>query len=574
MNSAAPTSSQRGPQPGHQLGRFQLLTAVGEGGMGRVWAARQVGSPLKRIVAVKTALVATNPSNEFQRLFLDEARIASLIQHPHVCGVHELGEDNGVLYLVMDWCDGATLRDVLDHTPEHRLGTAITARIVAGVAAGLHAAHELEDSDGTPLHVVHRDVSPQNVLISKDGHVKIADFGVAKSRGQLHRPTETGELKGKLAYMAPEQITAKTVDRRTDIFALGCILYEATTGQRPFGGEGALSTLYQILENPVTPPEEVLPGYPPALSAIVMRALAKSVTERYDTAEDFRIALETWLAENTTRSGEAAQAGRGIADLMQRSVGEMIAGKQERIASAIRRIENPQEFGFAPRSSPPKLAPTPAPVPTPASNDHTTVDHGMSRAIRERRSSWLRPAAGAAAVAASLVIARFWWPSAPQAAPGAAVATQPARQSAVQTLAAEQNPNAEPAPPTPPPAPRRVWLSITSPVPNAVARVDNGQPLALPWSVHLPADETQHQVVISAPGYRSLERSFTLERDQDLRLDLEPERKVAKPVATPRPPTPHAPSQAEPAQEVTPKPPSERNKTRQLDPDNPFASSP
>ena len=158
--------------------------------MGRVWAARQVGSPLQRLVAVKTAISGQSQTPEFQRLFMDEARIASLIHHPHVCGVYELGEEKGTLYLVMEWCDGSSLRQVMDKLPNGRMDLAVAARIVANVAAGLHAAHELEDSDGTKLRVVHRDVSPQNILLSKNGHVKVADFGVAKARGELHRPTE------------------------------------------------------------------------------------------------------------------------------------------------------------------------------------------------------------------------------------------------------------------------------------------------------------------------------------------------------------------------------------------------
>jgi serine/threonine protein kinase len=227
--------------------------------MGRVWAARQVGSPLQRLVAVKTAISGQSQTPEFQRLFMDEARIASLIHHPHVCGVYELGEEHGTLYLVMEWCDGVSLRQVMDKL-EGRMDLAVACRIVANVAAGLHAAHELEDSDGTKLRVVHRDVSPQNVLISKNGHVKVADFGVAKAQGQLHRPTETGEMKGKLAYMAPEQVTAKDIDHRADIFALGCVLYEVTVGRRPFQGEGALSTLYQLLEQAVVAPTQKLPS--------------------------------------------------------------------------------------------------------------------------------------------------------------------------------------------------------------------------------------------------------------------------------------------------------------------------
>src|SRR3954471_24883684 len=162
----------------------------------------------------------------------------------------------------MEWSDGASLRDVLDAAPAKRIPAELAAFIGANVAAGLHAAHELADDDGHPLGVVHRDVSPQNVLVSLRGHVRLADFGVAKARGQQHRPTETGEVKGKLSYMAPEQITSKLIDRRADVFALGCVLYESTLGVRPFHGSDAMATMYKILEAPLTPPRSVEPDFP------------------------------------------------------------------------------------------------------------------------------------------------------------------------------------------------------------------------------------------------------------------------------------------------------------------------
>ena len=183
--------------------------------------------------------------------------------------------ERGIVYLVMDWSDGGSLRELLDELPNHRLALPMAVRIVARVCSGLHAVHELVGEDGEPLGVVHRDVSPQNVLISTKGQVRITDFGVAKARGQVHAPTQTGEVKGKIAYMAPEQVTTKDIDRRADVFALGCVLYEASTGQRPFQGGDALATLYALLEQPLIPPSERMPGYPTELEALVLKALAR-----------------------------------------------------------------------------------------------------------------------------------------------------------------------------------------------------------------------------------------------------------------------------------------------------------
>lgn len=319
-----------GPRPGDVLGQYQLLACVGEGGMGRVWAARNISSVLQRIVAVKTAIRRAEQKTELRHLFMDEARIALLVRHPNVCGVNEFGEHEGVLYQVMEWCDGASLRQVLDRLPGGRMEIPIAVRIMAKVSAGLHAAHELLDDDGVPMHVVHRDVSPQNILISTTGQVKVTDFGVAKSNGQLHRPLGSAEVKGKLSYIAPEQVMGGEVDRRADIFALGSILYEATTGHCPFSCEGSPSTLYQLISQPIVPPEKWVPSYPPELSQIVLGALGKDPAERYGSAEQFGVALESWLVKMSLVVTE-----RTIADMMTASVGSFTREKQKRIEHSL-----------------------------------------------------------------------------------------------------------------------------------------------------------------------------------------------------------------------------------------------
>jgi eukaryotic-like serine/threonine-protein kinase len=339
-----------GLRSGDILGQYQLLTCVGQGGMGRVWAARRMGSPLQRLVAVKTGLDADHQTVEFQESFTDEARIASLLRHPNVCGVYEFGRHEGVLYQAMEWCDGASLRTVLDHVPEQRLDFVVAARIVASVSAGLHAAHQLEDDDGVPLHVVHRDVSPQNILISRRGQVKVTDFGVAKAAGQLHQPSSSGEIRGKAMYLAPEQITTYEVDQRTDIFALGCVLYEATVGRGPFHRDGSLPNLYHMLSGEVHSPRRLVSGYPEELEQIVLKALARDPRDRYQTAEELGVALEEWLARSRVMVTEQI-----IADLMTRTADEFIQEKARRIEQAMARL--------APSASPLGLgALLPAPV--------------------------------------------------------------------------------------------------------------------------------------------------------------------------------------------------------------------
>jgi serine/threonine-protein kinase len=268
--------------------------------MGRVWVALDASAPALRLVALKTTLGGSDAgmNDDFWAILTDEAALASRIHHPNVCATHELGQEGSVHFLVMEWSDGSSLRDVLNASPGKRISPELCAYIGSSVAAGLHAAHELTDDEGHLLGVVHRDVSPQNILISTQGHVRLADFGVAKSRGQLHRPTETGEVKGKLSYMAPEQVTSKTVDRRADVFALGCVLYEAALGVRPFHGADALATMYKILEEELVPPRGLDPNFPEALERVLLKALSKDTKDRYQTAEELREALVEYLSSS------------------------------------------------------------------------------------------------------------------------------------------------------------------------------------------------------------------------------------------------------------------------------------
>jgi serine/threonine protein kinase len=321
------------------LGSYQLLAPIGVGGMGRVWVARETriipGTGKWRLVAVKTALQEDGASHDFFRTLFDEARIASLLTHPNVCTIHVVEKERGVDYLVMDYSDGASLRELLDAIPEKRMDAHVAARIVARVCSGLQAAHDLVGEDGEPLGVVHRDVSPQNVLIAANGQVRITDFGVAKARGQLHAPTQTGEVKGKIAYMAPEQVTTKDIDRRVDVFAIGCVLYEATVGQRPFHGGDALSTLYQLLEEPIVPPSARAKNYSPELEAIVLKAMERDREARYPSAAEFGRALERWLIAE-----KATVTDVDIANTLRSAMGDHVDKLREKIEIAITAIES------------------------------------------------------------------------------------------------------------------------------------------------------------------------------------------------------------------------------------------
>ena len=329
LEDAGPSTEQL--VPGTRLGRYELLLAIAKGGMARVWAARQHGQRgFSKTVAIKTILPHLAEEPEFERMFLDEARIAALIHHPNVCEIYELGEEGKVLYLAMEWVNGESLVHILRSSGKMApMEPRLCARIIADACAGLHAAHQLQDDMGRPMNVVHRDVSPHNILVGADGNVKVADFGVAKALGQMHSATIAGQVKGKIAYMAPEQIAGTSADRRVDIFAMGVVLYEATAGRRPFTGEGDPQVMHAILSGQFTPPSRIIRGYPPELEQIVFAAMSPDPARRFPTAERMRMALEEYLA----RSGPIITQSN-VGTFVQQRVGSVLDRRRDRIRAA------------------------------------------------------------------------------------------------------------------------------------------------------------------------------------------------------------------------------------------------
>jgi serine/threonine protein kinase len=283
--------------PGSTLDRYELLCPLAEGGMATVWLARMHGKRgFEKLVAIKTIKSELVDDPRFEEMFLDEARIASGIAHPNVAQIIDLGEKDGILYLVMEWVDGESLAKVRKFAAKARvrLPLGLALRVVADASAGLHAAHELKGSDGVPLGVVHRDVSPQNILISTAGAVKVIDFGIAKAQNRLGTRTRTGVVKGKVQYMAPEQARGDPHDRRVDVWALGVCLYELVTDRLPFDGDNPLEVLSRITSTDPPPIEEVIPS---SVREVISSALARYPEERFATAAAFRRAIENTLAQ-------------------------------------------------------------------------------------------------------------------------------------------------------------------------------------------------------------------------------------------------------------------------------------
>lgn len=319
---------------GTMLGRYELILPIARGGMARVWAARLHGERgFSKLVALKTILPELADDPVFERMFLEEAHIASALHHPNACEIYELGEAEGILYLAMEWVAGDALARVLKKSGRGavRCDPVSAARVVADACGGLHAMHELTDDNGELLRVVHRDVSPQNILVTPDGNAKIADFGIAKIHGHARREhTAFGVLKGKRSYMSPEYVCGEPLDRRADVFSMGATLYEATTGVLPFHGPNEIAMLQALADGRLVPPSAVVRDYPAELEAIVLRAMENDPARRFPTADAMRNALEGWLARTA-----GPHARRRVADLVRRRVGDEITTRARDIRAAM-----------------------------------------------------------------------------------------------------------------------------------------------------------------------------------------------------------------------------------------------
>ena len=313
--------------PPQTLGRYHVLGELATGGMAEILLARIEGpSGFTRPVVIKRILPHFARQPSFVTMFLDEGRIVAGIRHPNVVQVHELSTHDSELFLVMEYLEGETTSGLMKRllATKEELELRLAAYVVAEVCAGLHAAHELEDDRGVKQSLVHRDVSPQNIIVTYDGHVKLLDFGVALVADRVTR-TEVGNLKGKLQYMSPEQCAGQPLDRRSDIFALGIVLYELTTGRLLFKRESSAATIRAICDEPILPPSRLVPDYPPALEAICLRALAQSPEDRFSTCADMRAALLDGLRASA-HDGDVASA---LSTVMRRIFADRVTEKRE-----------------------------------------------------------------------------------------------------------------------------------------------------------------------------------------------------------------------------------------------------
>jgi serine/threonine protein kinase len=333
--------------PGFKLDRYELLCPIAEGGMASVWIARQTGKHgFEKLVAVKTILPKFAADARFQKMFVDEARIASRIEHANVAQILDVGEQHGTTYLVMEYVDGDSLSTVNRSLQKKgiKLSPGVLLRLMSEVCGGLHAAHELRNADGALLGVVHRDVSPQNVLVSTRGITKLIDFGIAKARDRGAGDTNTETLKGKVRYMAPEQAHGHNVDRRADLWAVGAIMYHFLAGKPPYDGENDVQTLLLLTSGRAPPPlPSTVHG---AIASVVNRALATLPDQRYATATEMQQALQEAMAEAKASSSAAA-----VASFLGEHVAEPSRKRKEAITLGVKAAADREKYEEMMRSN-------------------------------------------------------------------------------------------------------------------------------------------------------------------------------------------------------------------------------
>ncbi|MEA2746211.1 MAG: eukaryotic-like serine/threonine-protein kinase [Myxococcales bacterium] len=533
-----------------KVGRYDVVGPLATGGMAEILLGRLVGpSGFQRPVVIKRILPHLAREKGFVEMFLDEARIVAGIRHPNVVQVHELGHEGEELFLAMEYLEGESVAGLVKRLRAHEepLDPALAAYIVAEACAGLHAAHELVDTEGQKQNVVHRDVSPQNVFITYAGEVKILDFGIAVAADRVTR-TETGTFKGKFEYSSPEQCRAEQLDRRSDVFALGILLFEVSTGKRLFKRHGQLATLRAICELPILHPSDVLPDYPPVLEKVVLQALERDRERRYPTAQAMRRDL---LAAAREMSADVAPEER-LASVMQRLFADRAAEKSLMLrrveaGATVDEIPPPETDGSIeiPMAVDVRSVPPPAIGTEPtatlvvpghdATNDATAPlsggtahSAGSPEPPRVARTRWTLPVVAAGAFA-MVVLAGMGVVVASRNAPAdptrTSAAIQPAavvEKSATSSVVTASAAAPAPAAPAAVVAPAEVVIRIETTPPKAHVFVGGDDRGLSPIELRMPRATAATEVEIRRDGYQTQRETVTPETDQKIKLTLVP----------------------------------------------------
>ncbi len=552
-----------------RIGKYRVLARLGQGGMARVLLTMAEGPhSFHKLLVVKELREELAHDPEFLTMFLDEARIAARLNHPNIVQTYEIGSDGDRYFLAMEYLEGQPLNAIFRRIGRPNIPLEIHLRILADVLGGLEHAHRLADFDGSPLGIVHRDVSPQNVFVTYEGSVKLVDFGIAKAAGASSR-TQEGILKGKISYIAPEQARCEQVDARADLFAVGLMLWEALAGRRLVHKEDEASVLARRMSGQDPSVRTVVPQLPAELANICDKAMAARPEARFQTAREFQEVLEAYLAKSDFRVSPK-EVGAMVVDAF--------ADERERIRRAVEtQVKNvdrsqepivlemlPASLKITSDSLPRVISPLLSSEPPPP---NTTV---LTAAL----SSPARPRSLLPALAIGTILAL-----------GALVAVVLIDRS---SRSAERPATADSAA-----APTQETIQVTISFPDgARARLDGGLIEKSPFTARVRRDGSVHQLEVELPGGEMDRRTLLYEKDIDLTIPAPSPVADSKASAGPepsaaprvvaggrgRPRAPVAPDKPDPA--PPPKPDDEPRKPKgpkpsvEIDEQNPYKKAP
>jgi hypothetical protein len=480
-----------------RIGRHQVVGYIATGGMAELFLGKE---PSGRPVVIKRILPHLARQASFVSMFVDEARIGSMAKHPNLVEVHELGQVGTDLFLVMEYLVGENLSGLSRRLVKRneRISYGLAAYLIAEVCDGLHAAHELRDGGGNLLQLVHRDVSPQNVFVTYGGDVKLLDFGVATA---AHRLTQTasGQVKGKYAYMSPEQCRGEPLDRRSDIFSLGTVLYELTTLRRLFKRPNELQVMKAICDEPIPAPTREVQGYPPTLERICTRALARDPAQRYSTAAEMRDDLVAAMQE----LGLEGDPHEALASKLARLFGDRVAEKRELLA----RVREGGDLGELLRAEVDEGVDVPqvshaSATPLSAVRPPTVGFESRAQAKPKRGGGWLVLGVLGFAIVAGAVIGYFLRHKPPPAEAPAAVKLVPADAPAVHD--------------------EDVAISIDTTPPGTQVAVDGEVRGVTPLEVRMKRGTAAIKIELRAAGYQPQVQDIVPDKDQKLVVALLP----------------------------------------------------
>jgi len=537
--------------------RYRLLVELGHGGMANVCLAVQLGSAgFRRLAVLKRLRSHLSQDSEFLEMFLQEARLAARLNHPNVVHTHEVGHDEECHFMALEYLQGQSYQAVLARAGRDQYDFAHSLRVLIESLKGLDYAHQLKDFDGTPLHVVHRDISPSNIFITYDGQIKILDFGIAKAMSSSVE-TKAGMLKGKISYMSPEQASSETVDNQTDLYAVGVLLWEAAAGRRRWRSVPEVTVLRKLMNRePPQPPEAASRGLPAEVDAICLRALDPDPRNRFANAAEFREALEG-LLDLMGRRVNSEEVGRGVAEKfledrqkLQESIEQELKKLQRdedlTLSSLVQSVQQAKSGFTPPPGGQPIIIPV---VGNSAPNTGTGVrvtGEGVRTETeieieRPSRRAWLPLAIGGLALV--IGIAAFAMSRHPADAPNAVASASAA--------------------PAPMPAAKTVSVRLSADPPQAKLSLDGKLLSANPYVVDLPMSNGSVTVQAQAEGFATQSSVVQLDADRVVSFELVPLASVEsgavgaprlpghpRVTARPEPPAPPTPPAA-PAKAVT-----------------------